>query len=277
MHVPNARSTLPARTLWGLFAAVFLACSLLLSAADVTHAATGTSVLTSARASLQTWINRDRAAAGLRPLRLDVRLRQLAGERADWMAAHEQLSHLTVDGTVSEAYATRAIAWYLAGENVGYSTSPGALAAASATYAMWRASPTHWAQLMSANYNYLGIGLATTASGGATYASIVLLEGPDRTAPVARMRTKSVLGATIAFSWSGTEPLLQTHTAGLRDFNVAYRVDSRAWVQIRSATLATTLVLRNRAHGHWYAIRIQARDWRANLSPWSAALRVWVP
>ena len=277
MHFPRVRPTLPARTLWGLVVAAFLATNLALGSPDVAHAATRTAVQTSLRTSLQTWINRDRAAAGLRPLRLDVRLNQLAGERADWMAAHGQLSHRTVDGSVSEAYTARTITWYLAGENVGYTTSPWGLAAASSIYVMWRDSPTHWAQLMSADYNYVGIGLTYAASSGATYASIALLEGPDRTAPVARMRTKSVLGTTIAFSWSGVDPLLQTHTAGLRDFNVQYRVDDLYWVQIRSATRATALVLRGRAHSHWYAIRIQARDWRANLSPWSTALRVWVP
>lgn len=277
MPIPRVRPTLPARTLWGLFSAVVLATSLMIAAPDVAHAGTPTAVQASLRTSLQTWINRDRAAAGLRPLRLDVRLNQLAGERADWMATHGQLSHMTVDGTVSEAYATRSIAWYRAGEAVGYSTSRWGLAVASSIYAMWRDSPTHWTELMSTDFNYLGIGLAYAAPSGATYASIALLEGPDRTAPVARMRTKSVLGTTIAFSWSGVEPLLQTHTSGLRDFNVEYRADIRPWVQIRTATLASTLLLRNRAHGHWYAIRIQARDWRANLSPWSAALRVWVP
>ncbi len=120
-------------------------------------------------------------------------------------------------------------------------------------------------------------GSLTLAASATTYATIAFLEGADRTAPWGRMRTKSVSGTTIRFTWAGSDPLLQTHTAGLRDFNVQYRVDSGAWTQIRTATTATSIALSSRRHGHYYTIRVQARDRRGNLSSWSAGLWVWVP
>jgi hypothetical protein len=130
--------------------------------------------------------------------------------------------------------------------------------------------------MMSPYYNYVGIGVARR-SNGMTYASIVFLEGPDRTPPVARMASRSVSGTTVRFSWTATDPRLQTHTAGLRDYNVQLRVDNGTWVQIRTATTRTWLSLANRARGHWYEMRVQARDRRYNLSAWSTDLRAWVP
>lgn len=232
---------------------------------------------TSMERSLWTLVNRDRIDRGLRPLRLDVRLIQLAGERASWMAATGRLSHDSVDGTVCDALTARSIRWYSCGEDVGSTTSPWGSKAAASLYSMWKRSPAHWALLMSSRFNYLGIGVAYRSTAATTYASIAFLEGPDRTKPGARMRAKSVSGTTIRFTWSGSDPLLQTHTAGLRDFNVQYRVDSGAWVQIRTATTATAIALSSRLRGHSYTIRVQARDRRANLSSWSAGLRVWVP
>lgn len=232
---------------------------------------------TSMERSLRTWINRDRVDRGLRPLRLDVRLVRLAGERASWMAANGRLSHDSVGGSACDALTARSIRWYSCGEDVGSTTSPWGSKAAASLYSMWKNSASHWALLMSSRFNYLGIGVAYRSASATTYASIVFLEGPDRTAPWAKMRTKSVSGTTIRFTWSGADRLLQTHTAGLRDYNVQYRVDSGSWTQIRTATTATSIALSSRRHGHYYTIRVQARDRRGNLSSWSAGLRVWVP
>ena len=232
---------------------------------------------TSMESSLQTWINRDRVDRGLRPLRLDLRLVELAGERASWMAAHDRLTHDSVDGTVCDALTARAIRWHSCGENIGYTTYPWGPEAAASLYSMWEHSPAHWALLMSSQFNYIGIGTAYRSASATTYATIAFLEGADRTAPWGRMRTKSVSGTTIRFTWAGSDPLLQTHTAGLRDFNVRYRVDGGAWTQVRTATTATSITLSSRRHGHYYWVRVQARDRQGNLSSWSAGLRVWVP
>jgi hypothetical protein len=129
---------------------------------------------------------------------------------------------------------------------------------------------------MSSQFNYIGVGVARR-SNGSTYSSIVFIEGPDRTRPIARMRTRSVSGRTVRFTWSAVDPRLQTHTAGIGSYNVALRIDNGPYVQIRTRTSRTALTLFNRARGHWYTVRIQARDRRGNLSAWSIGKRAWVP
>ena len=90
------------------------------------------------------------------------------------------------------------------------------------------------------------------------------------------MRTKSVTGTTVRFTWSATDPLLQTHTAGIMSYNVQLRVDSGPWVTIRTNTTSLAVLLRHRARGHHYSVRVQATDRRGNQSAWSAGLRAWV-
>lgn len=221
-------------------------------------------------------MNRDRDARGLRPYRIDGRLIEIAQVHAGAMAASGVLSHWTGGSSVCDAVAARSIAWYSCGEDIGTTNAAWGLPAADWLYGLWRASPSHWAAMMSPDYNYVGIAFALR-SDGSTYASIVFLEGPDRTRPSARMTTRSRSGTTVRFGWAGSDPRLQTHTAGLRDFNVRYRVDGGTWHRIRTATAATSITLRYRARGHSYWISVQDRDRRGNLSAWSTPFRVWVP
>jgi uncharacterized protein YkwD len=264
----------PARGRRGLavVAAVFVLTMFSVSLPAPTRASTESTM----ESSLRSWISRDRVARGLRPLRNDARLAGLAGDRASWMAARGKLSHDTVDGSACNAMTKRSIFWYRCGEDVGMTTATWGTRAAKFIYSLWRKSPAHWALLMSNRYNYLGVGVARR-SNGSTYSSIVFIEGPDRTAPIARMLTRSVSGRTVRFTWTGSDARLQTHTSGLKNFNVALRVDSGAYVQIRTGTTMTSLTLRNRARGHWYTVRVQARDNRGNLSAWSTGKRAWVP
>jgi len=231
---------------------------------------------TSMESSLLYWLNRDRRAHGLRSLRLDARLVNLSGERAGWMAAQGVLSHSSYDGAPCDAMTVWAIRWYRCGEDIGFTTATWGTTSAKYIYSLWRNSAPHWALMMSSRYNYVGIGVARR-SNGATYASILFLEGPDRTRPVARVRSRSVSGTTVSFTWGATDPRLQTHTAGVRDYYVQLRVDNGPWVLIRTATTRTAITLTGRAHGHWYALRVLARDMRLNASAWSSDLRAWVP
>ena len=191
------------------------------------------------------------------------------------MAAKGQLTHDSVDGSACAAMTKRSIYWYRCGEDIGWTTGWGTTTA-KYIYKLWRHSPGHWALMMSSHFNYIGIGVARR-SNGTTYASIVFLEGPDRTGPIARMKTRTVSGRNIRFTWSATDPRLQTHTAGVKNYNVELRVDDGAYVQIRTATTKTSLSLLHRQRGHWYTVRVQARDRRGNLSAWSHGLRAWVP
>lgn len=255
-----------------------LTAVLLATVASVgTPAPARASTETSMEGLLRTWTNRDRAAMGLRPLRLDVRIEALAGERATWMADRGVMTHTSVDGSMCDAFTIRAIQWFMCGEAIGDTTAAWGSQAAASLYTMWRNSPEHWALLMSADFNYVGIGVAYRSASSTTYASIAFIEGADRTPPVSRVFSKSVSGMTGRFAWTGSDPLLQTHTAGLMDYNVQYRVDSGPWKQIRTATRTTSIALLSRLHGHYYSIRIQARDRLGNLSAWTSGSRVWVP
>lgn len=264
----------PARLPRGL---ALVAAVLVLVAGSVSGPAPARAAVDSSmEASIRTWINRDRAARGLRALRVDNRLDALSGARAGWMASTGQLTHNGLDGSPCNAMTKRSIYWYRCGEDIGSTSASWGSQSAAYLYGLWRNSPGHWALMMSSRFNYIGVGVARHAN-GSTYATILFLEGPDRTRPMARMRTRARTGTTLRFSWSGTDPRLQTHTAGIRDYNVELRIDNGAYVRIRTATTRTSLSLLHRAHGHSYTVRVQARDRRGNLSAWSRGLRAWVP
>jgi len=242
--------------------------------------ASSTPTAASVELTLLTWLNRDRVALGLRPLRRDVVVAGLARERATRLAGIGILAHQYAGGDLGSALAGRGVEWYRWGENIGTSTASWGVRAASMIYALWRASPEHWAAMTSETLNYVGIGVAYRSGNGATYASIVFTESPDRTAPWARMTSARALtsatGTAASFTWRGADPVLQSHTAGLRTFDVQYRVDAGPWRTIRSATTATALTLPRRPPGHSYWLRVRARDGRGNLSAWSRPLRVVV-
>jgi hypothetical protein len=141
---------------------------------------------------------------------------------------------------------------------------------------MWKGSPYHHAIMFSNRYNYIGVGIAR-ASNGSTYSSILFTESADHTRPSAHNSSLSYSGSTVRFAWSGSDPRLQTHTAGLRSFDVEYRVDGGPWHLLRNNTTSRSLSLSGRAHRHYYSFRVQSADRRGNLSAWTAEKRIWLP
>jgi hypothetical protein len=204
-------------------------------------------------------------------------LSTLATDRAARMASTGTLSHAAAGGSVGAALDARGIGWYGYGEIIGLSTYPWGGQAAGNIYNLWKASGVHRPIMFSATYNYVGIGFAYRAATQTTFASVVFTESVDHTGPSAKNAGLSLTGTTVKFAWSGYDPRLQTHTAGLRSFDVQYRVDAGAWRTIRDNTTSQALYLYSRPHGHWYGFRIQAADRRGNLSPWTTERRVWVP
>ena len=221
-------------------------------------------------------VNAARAALGLVPLRADSRLWDLAGDRAATMASHNVLSH-TVAGSLSGSLNARGISWYGNGETIGYTTASRGRAAAISLFQAWRGSPHHWTLLMSDRYNYLGVGMAYRSSNGRTFGSIVLTESRDHSGARAVVVSANRSGDDIRWTWRGWDPRLQTHTAGLRDFTVQMRRGYGAWVTVLTHTTATARRSLNRTRGHWYGLRVRARDRLGNIGPWSAERRVWVP
>jgi uncharacterized protein YkwD len=246
------------------------------TAAPPAPAAAATATSATMASQVMTWLNRDRVAAGLVPIRAWPALASVATTRAARMAASGTLSHAAAGGSVGAALTAAGIQWYSFGEMIGVSGYPWGSQAAANLYAMWKSSPAHHAIMFSATYNYADAGFVRR-SDGSTWASIVFTESVDHTAPSAHNGTIARSGTTVSFYWSGRDVRLQTHTAGLRSFDVQYRVDGGSWRLIRNDTTSTGLRLYSRPHGHYYSFRAQAADRRGNLSRWTAAIRIWVP
>ena len=243
-----------------------LAASLIVSMGAAIAPAAQASTESSMTSTLLTMINSDRAAVGLVALRFDSRLATLAGERAGFMAGTGQLSH---GQEIGEAVRSVGVTPYLAGEAIGDTNATWGVPAVQYIYDLWRGSPQHWALIVSDRFNYIGIGVAYRSESGQTFASLVFAEAPDSSAPAVSITRAGRSGSTLTFAWSGQDGLLQTHTAGLRDFVVNYRVDNGAWKTLRSGTTATSITLSHRPAGHVYTIAVRARDRRLNVSPWA--------
>jgi uncharacterized protein YkwD len=232
---------------------------------------------TSVAAALLSLTNHDRAARGLRPLRRDSRLAFIARDRAVTLAAASTFSHAAAGGTLSATLDRSGVQWYGCAEDLA--SAPGGLTSYTAAqlYGLWRNSPAHWAALMSRTLNYVGFGIAVRASSGQVFAVADFTESRDHSAPAAKIDRATRSGTTITFTWHGYDAPLQTHWAGLRDFDVWYRVDGGAWRRIRDNTTRTTIRLTSRAHGHRYWLRIQARDRAGNVGRFSAPISIRVP
>jgi uncharacterized protein YkwD len=228
-----------------------------------------------AQSGILTLINNARSGLGLRALRADPKLGSLAVLRARYMVTSGELSHTTYGGDIGSAVTAAGVTWLSVGENVAMAEAATGETTASVLFETWKNSPPHWAAITSSEFNYLGIGVALTPA-GAPFAAIVFAETADRTAPIATMTGGARSGSRVTWTWKGTDVPLQTHTAGLCSFDVAYRVDSGAWNIIRSKTTATSLALSSRPAGHVYAVRVAARDCAGNLSAWSSARAVRV-
>jgi len=289
LHVPGALSApLPgARRRLAAFLTASLALATVLgglpgpaAAATIpppTAIAAPTATATAMAASVLGRLNRDRAARGLFPLRTWSVLASLANERAASMAMTGTMSHDAAGGNVTSVLSARGIQSYGSGEIIGASTYPWGSRAASNVYTLWKGSPTHRAIMFSSRYNYVGVAFVYRAATKTTYASLVFSESKDHTGAAARNLSLRRRGTTITFAWTGHDPRLQTHTAGLRSFDVQYRVDGGGWRTIRNDTTHRSLTMHGRPHGHWYSFRVQAADRRGNLSRWTGAKRIWVP
>ena len=131
---------------------------------------------------------------------------------------------------------------------------------------------------MSTHFNYVGVGLALRSSNGRTYGSVVLTESPDHSGALGADDRRVARAATTSPGRGpGADRLLQTHTAGLRDFDVQYRMDGGAWVldpgqhdEHDRSPCATAPTATAR-------LRVRATDRRGNVGAWSSPLRVYVP
>jgi uncharacterized protein YkwD len=221
-------------------------------------------------------INQARSQRGLVPLRYDSDLTAISGLRASRMASANVLNH-TIGGNLASQLRTYGVRWYRYGEDVGWSTATWPTSSARAIFNAWMRSAPHRALILSNRFNYVGVGLAYRSSNRRTYASAVFTESSDHTRPIARTAAASRSGDDVRWTWTGYDLRLQTHTAGLRDYDVQYRVNYGAWRMLRDNTNQSTITLANRPGGRSYAIRVRGTDRRGNVGAWSSERRVWVP
>ncbi len=262
----------PGRRVPIALSAVLLA--VLVAATDPTpvHA----SAASDAEATVVDLINRDRIAAGLVPLRVNWDQAAIADTRAARMASRNVANH-TVGGNLAGQLDARDVAWYGYGEAVGYSTRSWATSAAQHLVQMWMASKPHRALLMSSKLNYIGVGLARRSSNGRTYGAVVLTDSRDVNGARAWFLDVKVTGDDIRWTWNGADLSLQTRTAGLRDYDVQYRVGSGSWRTMRNDTKTTSATLWNRTRGVTYGLRVRATDRHGNIGTWTNELRVRLP
>jgi uncharacterized protein YkwD len=232
------------------------------------------STATTMQSELLGWINSARSSRGLAPLRLLSSLSSYAASRAATMASTGVMAHPSCLGCQLTA---RSIQYYSCGEDIAWTSYPWGDQAAQSIFNGWKGSSGHWALLMSSTYNYIGIGVAYRSSSATTFAAADLTESMDQTRPWMSLGKATRSGSTVSWTWGGNDTWLQTHTAGLKNFDVEYRVDSGSWTLIRSGTTARSLSLSGRAGGHYYGVRVRDRDNKGYVSSYTAEMRIWVP
>lgn len=221
-------------------------------------------------------VNQSRVAAGLKALRTDSDLAAIAGIRATRMRDANVMSH-TIGGNLRSQIDAYDVDWYAFGENVAFTEWPWGSKAVGNIHSMWMASPGHRALILSSKFNYVGVGLSYRSSNGRTFAALIFSESPDQTSARASMSSVSRSGDDVTWAWSGYDPVLQTHGAGLRDFDVQYRINSGAWTTLRDNTTSRSLTLPDRVSQRSYGLRVRATDRRGNVGPWTGESRIWVP
>ena len=197
-----------------------------------TRAATGptSADLRAAEVRALRLINDERDKGGLRPIRMDSRIRAVAQARSRDMVDRGYFDHQDPDGKWPWDHLNDAhIEWYEAGEIIALNMASPIESATETAISQWMHSPGHRDQILSTQHNYAGVGVAM--DGVSSIWTVVFIQGPDRTDPTATLtKATSPTGSrSIHLGWSGFDPWLVTLTAGVRSYDVARRKPGGAW------------------------------------------------
>ncbi|OHA52893.1 MAG: hypothetical protein A2991_01865 [Candidatus Terrybacteria bacterium RIFCSPLOWO2_01_FULL_58_14] len=119
-------------------------------------------------------INAERTARGLPALAWDADVASVAQERSDDMAALGYFSHTSPTGeTAFSLMDARGIPYGWAGENLARNNYPADQQVAVAIQDLMASAP-HCDNLLSANYTYLGVGVAQDGAGMVYYTMIFI-------------------------------------------------------------------------------------------------------
>ncbi len=231
------------------------------------------STLLQAEIHLGSLVNAERGSHGLVALEFDPDVMAIARQRAETMAGTDLLSHTNPDGSsVFDVIVQAGIPWFGAGEVIGWNSYPSEADSTAEVVAAWLVSPSHRAVLLSADFNYVGFGVAVSPITGYRYYAGVFLRRTDRTSAWVKAGTTSVVPFDVTRSrvtvrWTGGDPLLQVLTAGVQDYEIQRRVVGGAWraLGLRTGTSVTETLPRART----YQYRIRARDKAANIGTWT--------
>ena len=122
-----------------------------------------------ARRAVRCLLNEIRAQRGLRRLHANRRLRHAARRHSQDMVAHGYFGHSSPDGDTvvgrarAAGYLRSGFRWAV-GENIGWGT--GTLATPDAMVQGWMNSPPHAANVLSAAFRDVGIGIALGSPSG---------------------------------------------------------------------------------------------------------------
>ena len=134
----------------------------------------------------------------------------------------------------------------------------------------------HREQVLSTTFNYAGVGVAVTGA-GTSYWTVVFIQGPDRTRPVASLADlASPVGSGRArVQWSGADRRLVTLTAGVASYDIERRRAGGSWTTVRSRVTGTGASVTG-TRGVRYQFRVRARDRAGNVGEWSPTRSVTV-
>jgi hypothetical protein len=137
-------------------------------------------------------------------------------------------------------------------------------------------SPGHKEQIVSTSFNYAGVGTAVS-DGGTSYWTVMFIQGPDRTKPVASVESlgSSAGSRRARLHWSGSDRKLVTLTAGVRSYDVQRRREGGSWVTVRSRITDTSASITG-TRGVRYQFRVRARDRAGNIGAWSSIRNVTI-
>ncbi len=226
------------------------------------------------RDALFAGVNADRATQGLVAYVRDPALERVAESRAERLSVSPAFGHPFAGAPILDAVEATGIGPLGVGEALGWSSQPGSVALASVR-AMWGRSASHAAIVLSDTSSYAGVGVAV--AGGRTFVALVTAETLDRTPPVVETAGAERQGAAVVVRWTALDPLLQTHTAGLRDAAVEYRLDGGPWLMLQRANARGIAAIARPRPGHMYEVRIRARDRAGNVSPWVETSPIRIP
>lgn len=170
--------------------------------------------------------NQSRAAAGLAPLALDVRLAALARWRSRDMAERSYFSHQIppTGETVLDVMRSQGIRFGFGGENIAWD-SASASAATTMAQQEFMGSSLHRDNIMQPQYDAMGVGAYRSAA-GVEYFTVIFMDGPPVTATSPLAATGHV-GASIRSG--GRVTAWTSPSGGASPYRIGWYLDGH-WV-----------------------------------------------